>query len=454
MNPPSLIEPRHLPDEPSPAEYDALADLFLSGAVPADEPASGRPRLRLAGPEDLAPPPSLPVEAAPPPRAVSARHVEGLLLGNLPVLGAGWVVQYAKHAAESLRAPVALLRLVGGEAWLDLVLPRGTTPRTNSRVGPVGAGTADLPRAIAAAAAETSAWLLRVDDAAEQELLTLPGLTRLTLLTGADTPAVVSSYNTIKRVAEHFGGSGGPDLRLALMGADAVAATTAEQRIRRTAETHLSRPLPPAVRIDRIGACTTQSLYRGPAGEGLHDLLRRAFTTGHAPVHAAPTRRPSPPAVIAAPTLAAEPALDDRPRGGEARTEPGTAARAIDATSLAALVPGLTPLKARCPYAPTLELAADAEGVLHLLAGSQGAGGEGTPDQAVGRLLAVAAWADAHAALLEDACGGLLKGVSARGPVLHAMTADARAARSLLDTGVRVHLLVSSQGVRIAADLN
>jgi hypothetical protein len=38
--------------------------------------------------------------------------------------------------------------------------------------------------------------------------------------------------------------------------------------------------------------------------------------------------------------------------------------------------------------------------------------------------------------------------------VLHAFTRDARAARGLLDTGLRVHLIVESGGQRLAADLN
>jgi hypothetical protein len=91
-----------------------------------------------------------------------------------------------------------------------------------------------------------------------------------------------------------------------------------------------------------------------------------------------------------------------------------------------------------CPYAKGVELAAGADGGLHLVA----VVGFGTPalgvGDAAGQLLTAAAWAGDHAKLLAAACP-TLKAID--DPVLHVLTTSAREARGLLDTGMRIHLV-------------
>ena len=394
------------------ATPDALADLFLSEPEPGTRRAG--PAVRV-GADDAS-------------RAMEGPAIEGIMLGNLPVMGGAWVGQYAKHVADTTQMPAALMRVLGGEASLDLVLPRGQTTRLASRVGGGGGGvTGDLVSAVDAAAGEAATWLVRLDEEQDADLLALPGLTRLTVLTGADDAAVVACYRTLKSMAGELARPNAPELRLAIMGADSAKADGAEQRLRETAGKYLSRPIGAAVRIDKIGACSTQSLYRGRLNQPLEALLKRAAArSGATPRAAGPSLNP----------ISFMAATGVRPTP---MAKPVAPARTEVAPRLPALPGGLAAIGLSCPYAARLTLCADGAGALHLVASRIGAAST-TLDQDVAALLQAASWADAHADLLEAASGGKLRRVREAGPVLHLVTTDARGARPLLDTGVRVHL--------------
>jgi hypothetical protein len=96
----------------------------------------------------------------------------------------------------------------------------------------------------------------------------------------------------------------------------------------------------------------------------------------------------------------------------------------------------------RCPYQPSVELAIDAEGGLHLVAMlPERHGPAGPATEAVATLLAASAWASDHADLLVMAKRELQAARIKAGPELHLMTEDPRWARHVLSTGIRVHLL-------------
>ncbi|MFN6042593.1 MAG: hypothetical protein ACK46V_11895, partial [Phycisphaerae bacterium] len=161
-------------DEHARTEYDALADLFLASDAARDpkpvtypsRATQGGPALRLADQLDMAAPSTPQVDE---PAAREALTVEALVLGHLPVLGAAWVTQYAKHVAEERRSAVALLRLHEGQAWIDIVMPRTAQARPQSRLGGHDE-PATLEAALQHAARECSHWLVRVDEIAELEL--------------------------------------------------------------------------------------------------------------------------------------------------------------------------------------------------------------------------------------------------------------------------------------------
>ncbi|MFZ2873549.1 MAG: hypothetical protein WAZ94_03615, partial [Phycisphaerales bacterium] len=105
-----------------------------------------------------------------------------------------------------------------------------------------------------------------------------------------------------------------------------------------------------------------------------------------------------------------------------------------------------------CPVAPGVVLARGSGGELHLVTHAP----EREADRAVGGLLAAAAWAEQHRTLLDAAFPG--GAACESGPALHVVVDDARGARGLLDTGVRVHLAVEAslggRVVRVARELN
>jgi hypothetical protein len=95
----------------------------------------------------------------------------------------------------------------------------------------------------------------------------------------------------------------------------------------------------------------------------------------------------------------------------------------------------LVVLPARCPNARQVEIAVDSDGRAHLLA--DGRGGEWRVNQAVADLTVAAAWLEEYAGMiLRDRAGG--------GPVVqHVFVDQPKFGRRLLDSALRVHLLMS-----------
>lgn len=396
--------PGNLTFHPS-ADFDALADLFLTepGAAPVRSHAAPSPTPAAAESNGHAP--------------VKPR-VEGLVLGHLPVLAAAWVTQYAKHLADTEQTTVGVVRLAGGETWIDVVLPRGTAARTSSRIGN-GVANADLGRAFAAAGA-VGVWLLRVDAPGELDWPATAGLSAVTLLTGADEAAIVASYHTIKALFPRGGGDDLP-LHIAVMGADAEQAANAESKLRKSAQAFLDRGIASFARVGKIGACSTQTLFHSAAAATPAEIIARISDSpsrmgarGGGWVENSPGSMtvPNPTRSVGVPTI---------PNPGRPD-----------------MLPGLKAVKGRCPYTPGVEVASGPQGSMHLLART----GELSVAEAVRQLLTAASWADAHAALLDAANPGVFGDAESRGPTLHLLTDDPKAATGLLHTGVRVHLSV------------
>ena len=102
-------QPHANPRKPDP--FDALADLFLGPVAHADRPieATSPPPLRLAQSADpigreIEPKPESPAHAAPrsAPRAAarSTSHVEGIVLGHLPVFASAWATQIGRASCR------------------------------------------------------------------------------------------------------------------------------------------------------------------------------------------------------------------------------------------------------------------------------------------------------------------------------------------------------------------
>lgn len=440
------------------AEYDALADLFLSDERPNPADVLGTIGAKAVTPVLLSPAaPPQPVErpAVPKPdlpseperkgTTVPAARIEALILGHLPVLASAWAVQYSRHLAESLAHPIALARVMGGELLLELVFPDAESAQGARSQGPLQ----DLAGALATARTIAPRVLVRVDETSEPDLVSSPGADRVTILTGGDDMAVVSSYRTIKHFA--LDGSGSvrlsddankttPIVGVAIMGADASKAALADQKLRRATLTFLGHGMEPATVVSKMGVCATALLYRGPWSEPITSLLGVVHEIWNSPL--ATASKPTP----VKPT--AEPVRETGPAA--------VATARLD--SLARQIPGLTPLISRCPYCTAVELAADAQGALHLVVGAGELGTLPDATAAIGQLLSAASWAEDHALILSEAHQQLKAGPKSGGPVLHLLTDEPRSARSLLGTGIRIHLLkcidVGGRRSWMCSDLN
>lgn len=106
----------------------------------------------------------------------------------------------------------------------------------------------------------------------------------------------------------------------------------------------------------------------------------------------------------------------------------------------------MTPLAVRCPHAPAIEIAASDSGDVHVLAAAESAA---TVDRAIADLVSAGSWVRTHITLIAACLPELARrvGATATPPAVkeHLITPDAKAARKLLDSPVKVHLRVSPE---------
>lgn len=408
-------------------ECDALADLFMAGtgAVPLVDPTPAPVASSRLGPVAHRPSP----RPEPPPASCTSAPapIEAMVLGHLPVLASAWAPQYARVLAATTAGPVGLVRFRSGTVTVEV---HGTPPREEA------AGEPTVDAAIARAAASASRWLISVDATGEPalaDMLRAGRVQTLTLLTGADEAASVACYRTMKSL---LGGAGSEpeiaDVRIAVMGAAEARARETGDRLARAAEAFLGftpMVLPCAARIEPAPSVV---LFRGQSEATLADALeiigRTRPPAAPAPTASAPVL-PGEVVVPAAPGTATRP-----PASAQTKTGPGAAGGA-----LASLVPDLRPLGVVCPYAREVEFACRADtGRLQVLAWDSS---DGAPP--VAALAAASAWAVLNAELIGAACPGVSLGEA---PVQRVFTRDARRVRGLLDSPVRVHLVLGGEG--------
>jgi len=354
--------------------------------------------------------------------------IESLVLGHLPVLATTWVVPYVRQRSVEIGRPVALVRIADGECTIDVV-----TAMTADLPALTADGT-DLDAAVRCVSPHVGAWILRVSEVAEQETIASPGIACITLLTGADEAATVASYRTLKNLPPKAAPA---RIRLAIMGSSVEVARLAEQRIRHAAQAYLETVIEPATIIAKVTSGGLKNAFTGTFDWTLQRLLTAV----------ADASTPKEPAG-AVPDIGAAAA--------DAGSRPSVTASS-GTNPMTHPIAGLVELATRCPYAPEVGLATDASGDLHLCVST----GRGTalndPGMGVQRLLTAASWAADHAALLAAVHSGLRQDAAADGPSLHLLTDEPKDVRRLLDTGVRLHLLIDAGdagGVRICRELN
>ncbi len=468
-------------DTAPPGEYDALADLFLAGDT-------GMPGLKLVGAEthlrpgvttltaagvcgSATPAPVTIVESKP-----ARLRIEGLILGHLPVLAAAWVGQYARQIAAQRQETVALVRVQSGQLFLDLI-GAGVAAR-REEFERASAGVWSLEDAARFAARSATTWLLRVEEPSEPELIDSGAVGEVTVLTGADDAALVASYRAMKFLANRENeanalGDGGESfsvegageirpaaytLRVVVMGSTPEKAGEASVKLKKTAQAFLGRDIEVQAGSARLAPAPTLTVFRGesPAVSRIGEVIRGACSTagsgGDVPGVAGvsvPASRMSSTTTNSAPAKRGVPELVAAAFGASGgvrdvavpRANPGGPAD----SELAKHLPGLVGLKARCPFAPKVQLAADESGALHLLA--YVADSRELADEAVGqtvaKLVSVAGWAFDHLELLRLASPGVTLSGDSEKTALHLLTDQPRNVRRLLDSGVQLHLLAA-----------
>lgn len=391
---------------PAGDEFDALADLFLGDDEPRGVPSEPVSRAAAATPSMK-------------PRMAA---VELLVQGHLPVRAAPWASQYARLRASALHAPVALIRLVGGNLSVEMF----------GMDSPDLDETTDANGAVSAAARCAALCIVQLDEVHQAAVAGDPRVAAVTVLGGANEAAVVATYRTLKGLAGVLapaaeGNEPPTELQVAFVTTEEGASRDALERLRRAAAVFLDRPLALAGTVGKIAPTGAVPLFRGECEMGPGRMLDALMNPER---HSSASERD------------ADPRADSTRISAPKASAP--AAAPPSGASLARFVAGLRELSVRCPDDSSVELAVDAGGRLHLL--------RQDPDsRGVERLVSVSAWAVKHAALLASAgCGVDFR----HAPVMHLFTESPKSVRHLLDADVRVHILARAASEWYCAELN
>jgi hypothetical protein len=401
--------------------------------------------------------------------------VELLAVGHLPVRASLWLSPYADAVARRC-GPSALVRLDGDETSVQVY--RGEEdfpPASISR---------DARSTINQLGGRIATWIVMTSVRTPISDLLAEEPDRITILSSADQAAIVNAYRLVKDLAESAEHDGRrlPPISLAVIGAESEAAEGVARRIDRTTREHLGVPVELGLCLPRMDAGIRTSSTRTFDAErpAVPELLRwiREARRSDGEAATAPTAAASLPAEGAAhePTIeidhdavrrferesasaaewAADPAEhpartaplpESLPGVGSARTikfapkaagsfeskqparsrEPQKEGRPVP---LADYVPGLRPIRPRCPGHERIELAVDDRGRIHLLG----------RDDALREMTIVETWAITHRELLAMACPD--ESLDPRGEtVRHLFTDDAVRVSDLHGANLRLHLL-------------
>ncbi|MAE59889.1 MAG: hypothetical protein CMJ49_00880 [Planctomycetaceae bacterium] len=425
--------------------------------------------------------------------------LEAVLVGNLPGFASPWISQYAHHRARP-DMPVVVAHVDAFETDVDLfstrpmaVVDQGRLERPDAVLGklpgPIGGWLVHLHEpeapAIRQLAHRLPVW---------------------TFLTGADEAAVVGVYRLIKIMMqgrdEH---DPAPRIQLMFMGCDEQRARGAFGRIAQAADTYLETPAEMAGWIQRMQPFHRRKLGTLDHDDGelastwdqiLSTIAHRTTCDASIEADVELDVEPDDAIPILAPTPADPPTADhlpaatvacDLPGSGlddddldmdmddavawldhlspdapesDAADEPirdaGEPAGELNAEleddpddalsgvsiDLAGYLEGTTPLAARCPRQPEVQLAVDGEGRLHLMLTAA----DLASDAVVSTLVETQAWAAEHRALIALTCPQLAVDADPD-PTIHVFTDEpksyARLAYGAQMAGppIRLHLL-------------
>lgn len=408
---------------------DELAALFLGGENDAEEPCEVPKTQAELKPTGGARKPTLSL----------------LVLGNLPVFAGAWAGQYARDRQSTTGRPLGLLTLGDEAARLEVfgasvdAAQESDLARAMTALGRMGADlVVRLPEAEAG-------WIGGECDAAS-----------MTILTGADDPAIVGAYQSFKAIAQDLPSDAeGPAMRVAVAGCDEPIAADAGAKLADATERFLGFSVDREAPVRRIDAGASVEFFHGqpPAWADVPDLLAQ-FMNQPRPVDPIEVRPGAgedfePRRVVAPVGFEAEGADMHvaKPAEGKAKVPEPKPQPDPRATPQAKPLPdGLEPIDVACPYARSVGMAVDDAGVLHAVAWAAGSDSAST---AVRDLVVASSWIRDHAELVAVVMGRPLSGLPS---VRHLVLGEGRGALGLAQGDLRVHVAVPGAGVLV--DLN
>jgi hypothetical protein len=436
--------------------FERFADASTSNAV-SDELAA----LFLGEPETDAEAPAARAEPRTQPRPEGVRSdgaddptVGLLVLGNLPVFAGAWASQYARDRQAGTGRPLALLTVSDDAARLEIF---GAAVRSTS---------ARLEGALAEAARLGADLLVRLPEAEAGWISGSAGVERLTLLTGADDPAIVAAYKSLKSIVQELPAeSNAPELSVAIAGCPPEAASVAAAKLAQAASRFMSLRVGSEAPVVQIDAGASTELYHGapPDWADIPDLLAHFTRPGTMERASASVGEDRPRVeVVRGAHEAASARHLAKPVGFEAQGAHGVAVppvkeaesdtAAVDedapmqATDERALPQGMHAVEVSCPYARSVRIAVDDRGRLHAFAWARDTD---RSSGAIRDLVVASSWLRDHTELVAVVLGRRLADAPGE---RHLVLADARGALGLAQGELRVH--VATRGNDALVDLN
>lgn len=391
--------------------------------------------------EDAQPPRGVPMtQAELKPTSPARKPVLSLLvLGNLPVFAGAWAGQYARDRQKATGRPLGLLTLGDEAARLEVF---GASVQNKQE--------SDLSHAMATLVRLGADLVVRLPEAEAGWIGGECGAASMTILTGADDPAIVGAYQSLKAIAQDLpANADGPAMRVAVAGCDEPIAADAGAKLADATERFLGFSIEREAPVRRIDAGASVELFHGqpPAWADVPDLLAQFM---HQPRAVDPIEvRPGvggrfEPRRVAAPVGFEAEGADmhvSKPIDGKAKSlEPESRQQARP------LPGGLELVDVACPYARGVGMAVDTAGVLHAVAWAADSDSAST---AVRDLVVASSWLRDHAELIAVVMGRPLSGLPS---VRHLVLGQGRGALGLAQGDLRVHVSVPGAGVLV--DLN
>lgn len=402
--------------------------------------------------------------------------VEAVFTGNLPGFGGPWIIQYAHYLALQY-GPIAIVQ-IDEDAFDVEVVSTADDNLLPTHTG-LNPSTVTLPVCLKELAqlspTPIQGWLVRFADPISKISLQHVGeFPKWTIVSGADEPAVVSSYQLLKQLihqpsqTEHHVG-------LMVMGSNAQESHMAAEKLNTTAANFLNSPIELIGHQKKMVPVSHRVAGSFNAGKeqwpALSSFLKSLPGTPHQAEFEHEDIAAASGPVLTKPTTYAEDQTRTKhhptatPEGIQADPHtrssltPHTQTEPLETVlpELASYLPGTISLEARCPQFPDAQLVVDESGRLHVLARCSGYPGD-TPEsepasrdpdarvqellnQTMVELMAATAWVREHLELIQLTQRQCRIDPSTS-PRTHLFTPDAKAAaRFGRHDAIQFHLL-------------